>query len=301
MTGQLDQCLTSVPDVGFIGNIPGMTSIAERLFLYNYAANNYSGKGAIVDLGSWLGSLTIPLLLGLEKNERIPALKKIVHAYDLFIWEKWMDKHQNVVPRHYEVGESFLPEFLRLVDPWNRNRMVNIYSGDLCKIGWCGKPIEMLVVDAMKSWNLGNYIIAEFYPHLLEGSYVFHQDFCQYYEYWIHLIHYRLRDSFQLVVDLPKSSGVVFRVAHKFDPQLLLPVYDDAGFSDSEVEAAFDHSLLFVHDPKEIPTLYAAKAMAYCSRDNLRRAEETISAARSRGMAIEGQLKKVHQLILKSR
>ncbi|MGP8091121.1 MAG: methyltransferase domain-containing protein, partial [Syntrophobacteraceae bacterium] len=288
-------------DKAFIESLPGMTSMAERIFLYKYAAESYRGDGEIVDLGSWLGSLTIPLLQGLEENDRVPVNQKIVHAYDMFVWQQWMEPFKEMLQGNYKNGESFLPEFLRIIDPWNKKKMVNVCAGDLCRIGWCGKPIEMLVVDAMKSWELANYIIAEFYPHLIEGSYVFHQDFCHFYTYWVHLIHYRLRDSFELVADLPESGGVVFRVVRKFDPQLLLPVYGDSGFSDSEVEAAFDHSLLFVQDHKMIPTLYAAKAMAFCSRNDLRRAEEILDAAHSRGMALEGELKTVQERIFKAR
>ena len=59
--------------------ILGMTSMEEQLFLEDYAQNEYSGKGEIVELGCWLGSSTISLARGLvvchnqfcEQYERI--------------------------------------------------------------------------------------------------------------------------------------------------------------------------------------------------------------------------------------
>src|SRR2546430_16771342 len=67
----------------------GMTTRIEREFLENYARQTYSGAGEIVDLGSWLGSLTISLLEGLKKNPAAFTAAS-VHAYDLFAWEDWM-------------------------------------------------------------------------------------------------------------------------------------------------------------------------------------------------------------------
>ncbi|MFO1477209.1 MAG: class I SAM-dependent methyltransferase [Verrucomicrobiota bacterium] len=281
-------------------HFPGMTSVAERQYLRDYAENQFNGDGEIVDLGSWLGSLTVPLLQGLARNPRPGCPRKAVHAYDIFIWQKWMDPYQEnpLIQGRYQDGDSFLPEFLRLVQPWDANRSLLVYAGDLCKIGWQGLPIELLVVDAMKAWELADYIVRNFYPHLIEGkSTVFHQDYCHFYEYWIHLIQYRLRNHFELIADLPASAGVVFKYTRRIDPAVLAQKWNDAAFTDEEVEAAFGYSLDIVKDRSKHVMLHAAKAFAYLSRNNPDQAQMTILSAISSGFRLEGELKTVSEMI----
>src|SRR5439155_16209513 len=46
----------------------GMTSMAEQAYCEWYASHLYTGKGKIVELGAWLGALTIALATGLWRN-----------------------------------------------------------------------------------------------------------------------------------------------------------------------------------------------------------------------------------------
>ena len=49
----------------------------------------------------------------------------------------------------------------------------------------------------MKSWQLANGIIHDFYPSLIPGtSILVQQDFGSFYVYWIHLTTYRFQDYF---------------------------------------------------------------------------------------------------------
>ena len=45
-----------------------------------------------------------------------------------------------------------------------------VRQGDLAQIGWNDGPIELLVIDAMKSWKLTGPIIDCFYRALIPGS-----------------------------------------------------------------------------------------------------------------------------------
>jgi hypothetical protein len=49
--------------------------------------------------------------------------------------------------------ESFLEEYKFRTRRYSK--LITIYPSDLQQIGWSGKPIEFLLVDAMKSWNPG--------------------------------------------------------------------------------------------------------------------------------------------------
>ena len=96
----------------------GMTTRQEQHWLRTYAAQTYRGKGAIVDLGCFLGASTIALAQGLTLNSK--ARRVPIHAYDLFIWdecyEAWRKRKQIEVA--LAPGDSFLPEFLRRTRKW---------------------------------------------------------------------------------------------------------------------------------------------------------------------------------------
>ena len=160
----------------------GMTAAPEQVFLQDYAQNEYSGKGEIIDLGCWLGSATISVAKGLEKNLKVTVKDKRIHAYDIFIWEpSYMDNcvKGTSLEGRYKQGDSFLDEFVRRISPWSHS--ISVYPGDVVQIGWNQRPIEYLFVDAMKSWELTKSIFLNFYPHLIPmTSLVHYNDFAHF-------------------------------------------------------------------------------------------------------------------------
>ena len=60
-----------------------MLTPAEREHLFAAASECYSGQGAILDLGTWLGGSTAALAAGLMVNKHEAARKHHVHAFDL--------------------------------------------------------------------------------------------------------------------------------------------------------------------------------------------------------------------------
>jgi hypothetical protein len=187
----------------------------EREYLHTFALKKYAGQGAIVDLGCWLGSSTIALASGLREHPDLQLRSALVHAYDPFIWDRWMNDvsavRQTPLDGKYKTGESFLEAGRELTEPWKDN--IRFSPGNLSSIGWFGGLIEFLFVDAMKSWQLSNCIIHDFYPSLIPGiSILVQQDFGNFYVYWIHLITYRLREYFQPIYDVPYSESLCFKV-----------------------------------------------------------------------------------------
>src|SRR3712207_6643352 len=64
-----------------IFTVPGMLSHQAKRMLYYLARNHYSGEGAILDMGSFLGGSTICFAAGLRQR----ALSTpVIHSYDLF-------------------------------------------------------------------------------------------------------------------------------------------------------------------------------------------------------------------------
>jgi hypothetical protein len=248
----------------------GMTRGEEQHWLRTYAAQSYSGAGAIVDLGCFLGATTISLAEGLALNEQ--AASKQIHAFDLFLWgegyETWAKGRE--VEGLFAVGSSFLPEFLRRTREW-RDYIV-VHEGDLSRARWEGGPIEFLFIDAMKSPRLASAIASNFFPHLIPGkSYIAHQDFPDCFTPWIHFLTFWLRDYCSFAADLPQSS--LFRLEREIEPEALASDLSPAAVSPAQIEATFEYSVRLVADDKKANVI-AAKAMAYAARGEFGRAHD---------------------------
>ena len=286
-----------------------MTFLGERKYLQDYAQNDYSGAGEIVELGCWLGSLTVPLLLGLKQNRVASKGLDTVHAYDIFQWEEWMEPHYNktVFSTHPKPGQSFLAEFAHQVLPYNTEGRLVVHAGDLLRAGWCGRQIEMLVVDVMKSWELANGVLKDFYSCLIPGkSYVFHQDFSHWYTSWIHLIQYHLRDYFEPIVDLPGCCTFVFKHTKPIPEEALNRAYSFADFSDQQIAEAFDYSHSLTAPNLANPNyrwkcteIQAARVMTYVHQRKIEQAQHELRAAVGRGFAIDGALKIAQEQLAK--
>lgn len=267
----------------------GMTTLTERAYLYWYGKHIFSGKGQIVDLGCWLGSTTIALAMGVEQN-RLAPFKTSIYGYDEFIWRAYMDSGAKgtELDGKYKVGDSFVDEFERRTSQWQS--LVKACPGDLAKVGWGGEAIEFLLVDAMKSWEAATGVVQSFFPALIPGvSILLHQDFAHWFTAWIHPIHYRFREYFEPVYDVPSSGSMVFRLIRELPLNLLRQEWSAAQFSDQEVEAAFAYSLEIVNSEKRANIL-AAKAMYFLHSGRLDQAQNEIAAAHSRGYSFDSDL-----------
>jgi hypothetical protein len=200
--------------------LDGMTTLEEQMWLYEFSKHSGAIDGEIVDLGCWLGSTTLPLLNGI--NLLGGTRSRIVHAYDLFQWDTWMDEFISGIElqKHYKPGDSFLEEFLARTREYEK--LIKVYPEDLTASKWAGGGIALLVIDAMKSWELAENITREFCSHLVTGGYIFHQDFKFWGCPWIHIIWYRLRSHFEVSASLTNSTTVVFTLRDTFAFKLAL-------------------------------------------------------------------------------
>jgi hypothetical protein len=267
----------------------GMTTASEKAYLYWYGRHIFTGKGDIVDLGCWLGSTTIAMAMGLERNANVTS-KKFIHSYDEFIWRAYMAngaKGTNLEGK-YQAGDSFLDEFERRTHLWRQ--YIKACPGDLAEVGWSGGPIEFLLIDAMKSWDAASGVVQKFFPALVPGfSIIMHQDFAHWYTAWIHPIHYRFRDYFEPLYDVPFSGSLVFRLIRPLPSELLKQEWLPQQFTHEEIESAFAYSLGIASREKR-PNIIAAKVMYFIQAGQLDRARKEIDYARSCGCSFDSDL-----------
>lgn len=243
--------------------LPGATSIEEQAYCEWHAAERFKGDGCIVEFGPWLGSLTIPTALGLIRNHG--ARKKVIHSYDLFLWEPGSNGWAAGTPfdRLYQPGDCFKPLYDQLVAPFQGDIVIHANQADLARAEWCGEPIEFLINDAWKTMPVMANTVQKFFPALMEGATVFHQDYLWCTESWIHVGMYRLRNYFEIERRVRNSSTVVFRMKSRPPAKLLASfrsLENIADLREDEVDAAFEWSRSFLSDPDAHLVATAGKA-----------------------------------------
>jgi hypothetical protein len=129
--------------------VPSMLSVDERALYYDIARTQYCGEGAVVELGTWLGSGTYEICRGLAEAGYPWELT----VMDRFLWSEFYAVHY--AQPGLAAGDSFLPAFLEYLAPY-RDKIKPIV-GELSDIGSLyasEAEIELLFVDAPKSWRM---------------------------------------------------------------------------------------------------------------------------------------------------
>lgn len=274
----------------------GMTSLNERAFFEWYGRHLYTGRGELVDLGCWLGSTTVALAMGLAGNPRA-APERRIHAYDLFEWEPMMAVFAGdpTLEQRYQPGDSFVDEFERRCQPWLDR--IEIHKADLSEHVWTGGPIEFLLVDAMKNVALMNAIKSSFFPAMVPGvSVMVHQDFCHYWEGWIHLLQYRLRDCFEPIYDVPLSGSFAFRLTAPLPDWVAAEPLRLEEVGRDEIDAAFDYSSSLVGDEGKI-RIAAGKAMLLLHLERRDEVRAELDRLRAAGYPFDSEIGTVAQIL----
>jgi len=169
-----------------------MLTAYELALLYAVAKDWYSGAGEIIDGGPLLGLSTYALARGLRANERVGLKDRRIYSFDLFLD---FDMGWHVEGCGSGTGSVF-DKFLEI----NRDYLgsISISPGDLLRMRWSGKPIEVLFIDVAKTWDLNNWVLRNWFTPLLPGrSVVLQQDYVYFHQYWISLTMAWLRDYFE--------------------------------------------------------------------------------------------------------
>jgi hypothetical protein len=224
----------------------GMVTDAELALAEHYAQFSYSGAGKIVELGCWLGAVTLALARGVAKNPQT-GYKRPIEAIDQFRWEPWMTPiaKQLGCPRVPD-GESFRALMEANIEPFKH--FVQVREMNLLEPARIREPIEFLFVDAMKSWPLAASIVQTYLPRLTtDRSFIVHQDFAYHgvVSATNHILMWLLRDYTEPVYHAPGSWGVVFFVKQPLTRRTL-PVLDRKQVTIDIAEQAWEYSHRFI-------------------------------------------------------
>lgn len=220
----IDVELPELPDV------PGMVTAAERRYLYWLTSHCYSGDGAVVEVGSWLGCSTIHLAAGLEDDQPI-------YCFDRFVWHRSQDDKipSSLVLEH---GDDTLPVFLRHVRPVHE-RVIPVKT-DVEDLAWHGDPVEILFLDAPKQPADVEHVFAEFAGSLIPGrSLVVLQDYQFAPAYTLVAATDLLRGGLRLEHVLDASATATFRVVAPVDPAAVAGQLDPSRWSAAEIREAW--------------------------------------------------------------
>lgn len=154
-------------------HIPAMTTETERREYYDLALKGVK-KGAVIELGAWLGAATVWLAAAMRDSKT----GKRVQVYDRFYWDP---DHERKAPGAGEGG---------LLEAFKRNlgdylAYVAVHQGDIRKMKWTGGPIGCIIFDAPKRIPAISHTLTEFADHVQSGTYMAWQDFAHFPSYEI--------------------------------------------------------------------------------------------------------------------
>jgi len=170
----------------------------EQAYYRWIAENRYKGDGAIVELGCFLGSSSIPLIEGLLNNPKLRA-EAALEVFDRFVWDEgmaeWTGGRKDLGP--LKVGDNYQSLYLEKLG--SLSDRVSAHEKDFSNLKIEFGPTEILIVDVMKTFALTENVAESFFPGLLEGGLILHQDYLHYSHGWILILTWRMREHLNLV------------------------------------------------------------------------------------------------------
>ena len=212
-------------------NFPSMLSKQERNLLNWLAKDYWTGAGEIVDAGCFLGGSTVSFATGLrDRGAPTPARRSLwsrltgakpavpaaapppanprLHAFDMFIIDhQFMLDYWGKVLEGVPLNGGSRKVFDQLTADYRP--YFNVNHGDITKIGWTGKPIEVLFLDVLKTSEVNDAVLRDFLPSIIPGRTVLiQQDYVHEWLPWIHVTMEILHDHFEYLDWMPYATTV---------------------------------------------------------------------------------------------
>lgn len=207
----------SVMDVTGRPPIPAMTTDAERECYYRLTREG-ADKGAVVELGAWMGASTAFIAAGVRDS----GVPRKVQVYDkfqskpgharkvkAFYDKKGITDKIPTGPCLYALQQNLGP----LMDH------VETHHGLIEQLKWGDGPVSVLITDAPKRVPQISPVLTTFRKALRPGSIMAWQDFCHFPSYEIPACLYRIRDHLEFVEAIVPGTTLVFRVKSQWSPE----------------------------------------------------------------------------------
>jgi len=224
-------------------HVPTMISAEEKLYLYWLGEKVWTGRGIVVEIGSWLGGSTICLAAGMMTSAHDD--RKRFHVFDNFIWREFMSAR---APLPIEPGDSFRDHFLDnirdykdVVESHESALPDEHIEGDMEAGGKRfseedrvpileespGNVIEILFIDGAKSWRGMCHLLKVFRPSLVpRHSYIVCQDYKYWGTYWVPVMMIRLKEYLEPIHNVLEGTTVAFRMRSEIPMERLEEMED---------------------------------------------------------------------------
>jgi len=205
-------------DFGFVSlpdlpTVDGLISPAEERYLYWLTSSMFTDEGAVVELGSWFGRSAIALGAGLRDSGRTTTL----YCFDRFMWREQFANPSMIADVQLAEGGDFMPYFLNNVLPVYPHVLATKTTID--ELQWNGEAIELLFVDAPKSFADLSKTFLAFGPDLTAGrSLLILQDFFFAPAFPIAMTVAAMSDDFRLVHTVEGASTAAFVLRRPLPP-----------------------------------------------------------------------------------
>lgn len=190
--------------------IPAMTSAAERECYYRLIMDG-AARGAVVELGAWLGASTAYIAA---------AMRDSGTGRRAFVFDKFEEKARHTDKLKAFYGADAVPSMSNF-DRYAANLgeltdHVETRKGQIEDIRWSGGEIAVLIADAPKRVPAISAVLTTFGDHLAIGATMAWQDFGHFPSYDIPACLYRIRDHIEFVEAVVPGTTMVFRVRSRW-------------------------------------------------------------------------------------
>ena len=207
--------------------VPTMLAPEEQQFYFWATSEWMQDKGAVVDLGCFVGGSTARLAAG----HQLAGHKGLIHAYDRFGANEAVKEYilyaQGIAPFK---GNKTLDLAIDLLTPWTER--ISLHPGQIEDQIWEDGPIEILVLDASKTIPNMDAMTRTFFPSLIPGrALVVQQDYLFWRLPWIAIQMELLADYFTPVACVPEHTIVFMNTKQIDDPKSSEKQINFAGIS----------------------------------------------------------------------
>ncbi|MDQ7059449.1 MAG: hypothetical protein Q9N62_14045 [Ghiorsea sp.] len=154
--------------------VPSMLTQDEMRY-YHYISQFYSGVGAVIEIGPWIGSSTYNIVGGLLANPAFTA-DKCLYVYDDFVWRSsWMDKWLvDTKMKPLANLDSFQPLFHKMTEKLSSHieakAMKLMDTGDNEDVPWFTwehGPVELCFIDCGRALVMNETWYQALEPHFI--------------------------------------------------------------------------------------------------------------------------------------